>query len=1387
MLFTPKTASSSHSSRNSNDSFFKSRVQPKLAVGKPGDKFEVEADKTADKVVNKLQDPKQNVVEAPASKPSLQQKKTETVPTTESGEVEVQEKSEESITQSITPLVQTSLLDETTAQPQAGTLQKSEDVSIQEKATSKETKKAIPYVTSENPPFFAPKTIVQHKANADIKPEEQVEVQPKLALEKPVEQVQSPAIPEPVLQPKAIEKPTPAIASVETATTANQFWTPIKPIIQQQKETAQAKEDSEQEEEIQEKPLEEPVTQLMQMSADEPVEEEAIQTKCDDCEEQPAVQQKSEQNGGSSSDISSSLSASKGGGSPMDESTSDKMSSGFGADFSSVRVHTDSKAVRMNKQLGSQAFANGSDIYFNEGKYNPDTKSGQHLLAHELTHTVQQGGAGSVVNKKLDENYIQRDGDSATDEQMNAIYDALSGWTDSDDSATILSTLINKSKFTIDEIISGVATLNESSGLEILEWMYSDMVTSDWKSLNSHFINLRVRNVETLIAKQIYSNLSGYTSESNSIEILSLFLGDSTIAGEFLDTVLGALEAETGMTTNETAIWLLGDMSSVQGFRLSQHFFNAGSVKGIKYAGHWIASKVKDLVSGYTGISDSQKIVANFQRVQLVENRIYVLHEYNQLSQEEWAEEASVSLMEDMQQEDYEQLRILMPGVLPIYNIQKNWLEWTWDKIVIGFDYVVSFLEYVVCGLAGVVWGVLSVVWDIIVLIWDLIVAIKSILGLIIYAISGGKFGREDKEAVYSFFSSMGDFFSAPGDAISKMMEEVNLEASLIEGPFTECQQSFFWTSRIVNLIVNIILIFAGGYGAAKLVIEGIEGLVKLIQAGELMAALSRLPGRMFRAVRGLPANASKSIVSGVSRVIQLIQKPAVAIESARSSIAIVRMAAAEEGYFSLLRRQAGIMVADESAFWRERRAFWTEKSQMSSNSLDVVETKLVSSVEIVVDDPARAEALVLEAESQAAIEQGLADNLLGEMKGTNAAANSALNDRIPIRWRSASARPPFLDSCVSRLKVLGYSDDAVVTLLNSLAGKVDIGNFFYEFNKMLAKINTPNLTSGMLQTIVTGLSNESTINGASFIVYRISNNQVVSSILTTLRFDDLMVIRARFTALSDSDFTRQLNHVISKMALTREETLLLFEELGENALTKLRTAVDRLGNDRYSMEQIRESLAYSERLVAAIAETPDEVANSIWGDKMTGRNADGQAMVSAGLTNRRPGDLTSSFIRGRSEGIANSILGGEGGTTIDTVRWSIVKDALLRTDLPTIVKNDILGEIWAYTKVLQYRNLGYQVIREVSIRILSESGTPTRSSARIDAVLKRGNEILYREFKSSATASTSAEQTTVYGFLDRGELTRMKPFGPNAETAFGGKNFPLFKQGEVVFERPPN
>lgn len=123
--------------------------------------------------------------------------------------------------------------------------------------------------------------------------------------------------------------------------------------------------------------------------------EENIQRKPIADDITPLVQRSSSGSKGestASSYVENGINSSKGGGSVMDSTTQNFMESRFGADFSNVRIHTGQQAVQMSRELNAQAFTVGNDVYFNQGKYAPGTDSGKHLLAHELTHTIQQGG-----------------------------------------------------------------------------------------------------------------------------------------------------------------------------------------------------------------------------------------------------------------------------------------------------------------------------------------------------------------------------------------------------------------------------------------------------------------------------------------------------------------------------------------------------------------------------------------------------------------------------------------------------------------------------------------------------------------------------------------------------------------------------------------------------------------------------------------------------------------------------------------------------------------------------------------------------------------------------------------------------------------------------------
>ena len=173
------------------------------------------------------------------------------------------------------------------------------------------------------------------------------------------------------------------------------FAETITPIVQKQEE--------EEEEEMQAKV--EGTTVQMQVQ-DEEEEEPEVQMQPEEEEEDVQMQQEEEKDKllqskpegqlVSTSSVETALKTNAGGGHKMDTSTQTEMERGFGTDFSDVKIHTDTRAVQMSKLLGAQAFTHGKDIYFNKGKYSPQTNDGKHLLAHELTHTIQQTGNVSL-------------------------------------------------------------------------------------------------------------------------------------------------------------------------------------------------------------------------------------------------------------------------------------------------------------------------------------------------------------------------------------------------------------------------------------------------------------------------------------------------------------------------------------------------------------------------------------------------------------------------------------------------------------------------------------------------------------------------------------------------------------------------------------------------------------------------------------------------------------------------------------------------------------------------------------------------------------------------------------------------------------------------------
>jgi len=159
------------------------------------------------------------------------------------------------------------------------------------------------------------------------------------------------------------------------------------PVLQRQEE------EEEEEELVQPKPITEQITPLVQRQEEPEEEEEPVQTKGNSSNAAMATP-----------GVESSINSLKGGGQPLSKSVRNYFEPKFGYDFSGVRVHADSKASKTAEAINAKAFTSEKNVVFGSGEYSPETSSGKRLLAHELTHVVQQAsGNRSLAIRRQEE------------------------------------------------------------------------------------------------------------------------------------------------------------------------------------------------------------------------------------------------------------------------------------------------------------------------------------------------------------------------------------------------------------------------------------------------------------------------------------------------------------------------------------------------------------------------------------------------------------------------------------------------------------------------------------------------------------------------------------------------------------------------------------------------------------------------------------------------------------------------------------------------------------------------------------------------------------------------------------------------------------------------
>ena len=170
---------------------------------------------------------------------------------------------------------------------------------------------------------------------------------------------------------------------------------------------------------------------------------------------------------GGTSRVAAKIQASKTGGSPLPSGVRNFMEPRFAADFSGVKIHTGDRAAQLNKQVNARAFTTGNHIFFGKNKFKPHTDEGKELIAHELTHTIQQGAAVQQspvsVGRSLDPLAAQRSEDAVVTQRTTSKIHRFLGF----DIPSPLDWLAGKANiipgFRMFTIILGVNPINMSS------------------------------------------------------------------------------------------------------------------------------------------------------------------------------------------------------------------------------------------------------------------------------------------------------------------------------------------------------------------------------------------------------------------------------------------------------------------------------------------------------------------------------------------------------------------------------------------------------------------------------------------------------------------------------------------------------------------------------------------------------------------------------------------------------------------------------------------------------------------------------------------------------------------------------------------------------------
>ncbi|MEH2102985.1 MAG: DUF4157 domain-containing protein [Nostoc sp.] len=222
--------------------------------------------------------------------------------------------------------------------------------------------------------------------------------------------------------------------------------------------------------------------------------------------------------GEASTDVESGINRARGGGQPLDAGLQQSIGQAMGADFSGVKVHTDTQADQLNQSIQARAFTTGQDVFFRQGEYNPGSRGGQELIAHELTHVVQQNGQSvrrsPAIQRQPSENAApEYDGELGSNPTLYFQIDAHGNY-----KYKVKTGNPGNEWFRVEQFCSYLATHWLTSGHESGGLRFTDLSTNDrQKAVNAL---IKWSSSGGLKAQQTYAKeqINGTAKEKNTVQ-----------------------------------------------------------------------------------------------------------------------------------------------------------------------------------------------------------------------------------------------------------------------------------------------------------------------------------------------------------------------------------------------------------------------------------------------------------------------------------------------------------------------------------------------------------------------------------------------------------------------------------------------------------------------------------------------------------------------------------------------------------------------------------------------------------------------------------------------------------------------------------------------------